>query len=171
VLLPDDTLLIGDSERLAPRHAEARWWRQAPQCMLDNGGLHAGLRDEGNTFWGATLSGETVIRRSAIGLSGDGQVLYVGIGDHTTARAIAVAMKHAGAAAAAQLDVNWSYPKFVLFRPRGDGTAADAELVATRLCDGFELDEDDYLRARSPRDFFYLTRKPEAESAVAGCGR
>ena len=33
-------------------------------------------------------------------------------------------------------------------------------MIARPLVKGFEFDEDDYLRERSPRDFFYLTRKP-----------
>jgi hypothetical protein len=125
--------------------------------------LHPGLRDRENTYWGATLDGKTVIRRSAIGVSADGKTLYSGIGDHTTARAIAVAMKHAGAAHVAQLDVNWSYPKLVLYRPGSAGP------VAEKLCDGFEFSEDEYVRQPAERDFFYVTRKTDDEIAAGSC--
>ena len=98
-----------------------RWWRQTPGCMVELGKLHPGLAADDNTYWGSTIEGSTVIRRSAIGVSEDGRVLYVGIGDSTTAPAIARAMKHAGAHSIAQLDVNWSYPKFLLYEPIDDG--------------------------------------------------
>ena len=131
--------------------------------MVDQGEMHVGLRDRKNTYWGATLSGKTVIRRSAIGLSGDGKTLYSGIGDHVNARAIALAMKHAGAHGVAQLDVNWSYPKFVLFKPSSSG------LKAHKLCDGFELSEVEYIRRPGERDFFYLTRKTDREIEAVAC--
>ncbi len=131
------------------------WWRQTPGCMFERGEMHVGLRAENNTAWGATLDGDTVIRRSAIGLSEDRKILYVGISNHTTARAIAEGMHHAGAHDVAQLDVNWSYPKFVTFAP-GEG---GSDLVAVALAEGFEFHEDEYLRRRSHRDFFYLAKK------------
>jgi hypothetical protein len=158
---------IGDWEKLESATAEtASWWRQTPGCMAEQGELHPGLRGEKNTYWGATLDGDTIIRRSAIGLSTDGRVLYVGIGDFTSARALAAGMKHAGATEVAQLDVNWSYPRFVLYQPREPGSK---ELVATALCPGFEFSEDEYVRQRADRDFFYLTRKPSAQIEAAVC--
>jgi len=167
-MFPGDELVIGDWERLKARVPKALWWRQTPACMVDQGKFHDGLVSEKNTYWGATLNGDTVIRRSAIGLSKDGQVLYSGIGDHTTARAIAVAMKHVGATNVAQLDVNWSYPKFVVYEPR---SAEDKELIATKLCDGFEFSEGQFIRHREARDFFYVTRKSDELVSKEQCPR
>jgi len=62
----------------------------------------------------------------------------------------------------AQLDVNWSYPKFVLFEPKEPGGPRKAVALAS----GFEFSEDEYIRKRARRDFFYLVRKP-AETAEA----
>ncbi|MCC6528622.1 MAG: hypothetical protein IT373_38605 [Polyangiaceae bacterium] len=161
-------LHIGDWEGLGGLEQKALWWRQTPACIAEDGKENPLLvTSEKNTAWGATLDGQTVIRRSAIGVSADHRVLYSGIGDHVTARALAAAMLHAGAVDSAQLDVNWSYPKFVVYAPRASGKN---DLVATKLCDGFEFSEDEYLRQKSPRDFFYLTRKkPEATAALV-CG-
>jgi hypothetical protein len=163
---PDDRLVLGDWDALAEEAPLATWWRQTPACMVDDGVLHPGLRGEKNTFWGATLDGETIIRRSAVGLSSSGKVLYVGIGDSTSAKAIAVGMAHAGAANVAQLDVNWAYPRFVLYRPREPGAG---ELVATALCPGFALSEGEYVRERADRDFFYLTRKSSERLEASAC--
>jgi hypothetical protein len=52
--------------------------------------------------------------------------------------------------------VNWSYPKFVLFEPKEPG----GKRKAVALASGFEFSEDEYIRQRSRRDFFYLMRKP-----------
>jgi len=151
----DDTLQVGTWERFAQGHEQLRWWRQTPACMWENGKLHVGLTVEDNTAWGATVDGDTIIRRSALGVDPTGKVLLVGIGDSTTARAIAMAMSHAGAQDVAQLDVNWSFPKFVTFERR-DGVG---ELIAVPISKGFEYEEDDFVRKPYARDFFYLTRK------------
>jgi hypothetical protein len=166
-MFPDDELVIGDWERLEKREPDTLWWRQTPGCMVDEGTLHVGLVSELNTQWGATLDGDTVIRRSAIGISADGNTLYSGIGDHVTARALAHGMQHVGAESVAQLDVNWSYPKFVIYQPREKGSN---ELEATKLCDGFEFKDDEFLGEPSLRDFFYLTRKTDDEVAAGVCG-
>jgi hypothetical protein len=151
-----DVVRIGGWEKLEPTRPEMVWFRQTPACMFDDGVMHKGLAIEENTMWGATLDKNTVIRRSAIGLGADGSTLYVGISDATTAAAIARAMHHAGAHAVAQLDVNWSYPKFVTIEPEG-GNAANAKVKA--IIDGFDYTEDDYVRKPMARDFFYLSRK------------
>lgn len=162
----NDRLEIGSWERFGDRHEELLWWRQTPHCMWEGGKMHGNLRAPDATHWGATVDGDTVIRRSAIGVSEDSSVLFVGIGESTTAQSIAVAMEHAGAHEVAQLDVNWSFPKFLTFARRD----AVGELVAEAICKGFEFDEGDFVRKPYARDFFYLTRKSEAEIASAAGG-
>jgi hypothetical protein len=137
--------------------ARMTWFRQAPECMVHGNKLHPGiLWVSGNRKWGATLDGETVIRRSAIGINEARDILYVSITNHTNARVLAEGMRHAGAVSVAQLDVNWSYPKFVLFEPKQPG----GPRKAVALAPGFEFSEDEYIRKRARRDFFYLMRKP-----------
>lgn len=163
-----DALRIGSWEALSSTRDQMQWFRQTPACMFEGGEMHKGLLVENNTLWGATLDRDTVIRRSAIGLSEDRGTLYVGISEATTASAIAKAMNHAGAFDVAQLDVNWSYPKFVTVEPT-DGDANNPTVKA--IIKGFEYKEDDYIKRPMTRDFFYLTRKPAsavpAEQAVA----
>ena len=154
---------IATWKRIAEREPEMEWYRQAPACMYEGGKIHPGLTAGSGLKWGATLDGDTVIRRSAVGLSADRQILYVTITNHTTARVLADGLRHAGAVNIAQLDVNWSYPKFVLFEP-GD---AGPERKAVALASGFEFSEDEYIRTRARRDFFYLLRKPESAVPTA----
>jgi hypothetical protein len=148
----DDTLSVASWENLAARQAEMVWWRQTPNCMVELGVLNPKLETGNSKKWGATLDGETVIRRSAIGIDQSGDTLYVGISNHTTANAIALGMRHAGAVTVAQLDVNFSYPKFVLF----ESQPPDIKRLAVALADGFEFSEDEFIRKSSPRDFFYI---------------
>lgn len=136
-----------------PEEPTFTWWRQTPACLAHQGKLHPGLYDE-NTNWGAALGGGTVVRRSAAGLDPTGKTLFVAVSNHTSPRTIAIAMTHVGAVDVAQLDINYSYPRFVLF-PKND----TGQRVTTSLFEGFKVEPDDYLREPSIRDFFYLARK------------
>jgi hypothetical protein len=153
----DGSLRIGTWKALESSEADMRWYRQAPACMYEGGKIHPGLTAGSGLKWGATLDGDTVIRRSAVGLSADRKIFYVSITNHTSARALADGLHHAGAVDIAQMDVNWSYPKFVLFEPRDGGPTRKAVALAS----GFEFSEDEYIRKKSRRDFFYLVRKTE----------
>jgi hypothetical protein len=150
---PGGRIEIGTWSNRAFASQKLSFWRQTPPCLYENGQMHKGLSWDDSRAWGAALKGNTVIRRSALGLSRDGRTLYVGISNATTARTLADGMRHAGAWNVAQLDINWSYPKFVVFSD-GDG----ATLQAQSLIDGFLVRPEEYVKAPSTRDFFYLVR-------------
>ncbi len=154
---PGDVIAIRSWEEFASKENDLVWYRQTPMCMVENGTLHPGLAMDDNTYWGATLDKETIIRRSAMGISEDGKTLFVGIGEATSAVAIAKAMQFAGAFHVAQLDVNFSYPKFVTIAPKAAGSS-DLELKG--LVKTFEFKPDDYVKRPHTRDFFYVTRLP-----------
>jgi hypothetical protein len=154
--LSDGRIDIGTWE---PRFAGSEglvWWRQAPTCLVEHGSFGRGVLVDDNVNWGTSVHGGTFIRRSAVGIDEDGGVLYVGMGDAVSARLMAMAMKHAGAHHVAQLDVNWTLPKFLTYAPRG----ADPErLEPTPLYEGLQHTRNEYVREPSPRDFFYVTRR------------
>jgi hypothetical protein len=151
----DGTLRIAPWTELKDDAASFTWWRQTPGCMLDNGVLHPGLRSPDTKNWGATIDGDTVIRRSALGLSADGHTLFVGISNSTTARAMALGMKALGAVTVAQLDVNFSFPRFLLYT-EGQGSGS---LTAVGAVKGLLYGPDEYLGHASTRDFFYVTTR------------
>jgi hypothetical protein len=170
----DDTVRVAKWEKLADSVPQMAFWRETPVCMYDEDKLHFRLADPDLAKkWGATLDGETVIRRSAVGVDRTGQVLFVSISNHTTARVIADGMHHAGAVTVAQLDVNFSYPKFVTYEKQKSGSKEDSgKRVAIPLADGFEFSEDEYIREPSRRDFFYLMPKDvDARTALKGKDR
>ena len=150
---PDGALRIAPWANLEGTSTLA-WWRQTPGCMVQDGALHPGLRTADSRNWGATLEGKTVIRRSAVGLSADGRTLFVGISNATTARALALGMQHVGSRDVAQLDVNFSFPRFLLYRD-GESSALNA-VGAVR---GLLYRPDEYLGQASTRDFFYVTTR------------
>jgi hypothetical protein len=156
----DGSMDIATWSKIEARQADMTWYRQAPACMYEEGEMHPSLKVYSARKWGATLDGETVIRRSAIGIDSQRGMLFVGISNHTNAKVMALGMHHAGAHSVAQMDVNWSYPKFVTYRKNDKG-----QLVPVALAEGFEFDEFLYLRHRSMRDFFYLARKEEVTVA------
>jgi hypothetical protein len=148
-------LRIGTWTALEPKREELTWWRQTPGCMLEEGVLHPGLRSADTKNWGATIDGKTVIRRSAAGLSTDGRTLFVGISNSTTARALALGMQRAGAVSVAQLDVNFSFPRFLVY----EGTAETGKLTAIGAVKGLLYTPDEYVGHSSSRDFFYVTAR------------
>jgi len=145
---------LGDDVRRAEGEGQLVFWRQAAPCMVEGGVINPLLRDENVRNWGATIDGKVVIRRSAVGLNSSRDVLFVAVSNDTTATAIANALRHAGASDVAQLDVNWSYPKFVLFPVDAAG-----ERHAEGLFEGFVFRDDEYVQRPAARDFFYLVRR------------
>jgi len=154
----DGSLQIGTYSRLAKQPEKPIWYRQTPRCMVEQGALHPGLRDPNAKGWGSTLEGDTVIRRSAIALSQDGETLLVAVTNFTTARALAIGMRAAGGHDVAQLDVNRSFPKFLLF-PRDESGVRHAK----SLFNGFLYQADEMTENANPRDFFFVTRRPRDE--------
>jgi hypothetical protein len=131
-------------------------YRQTPPCLVEQGKTNTQLEGvEYNKNWGATVSGETVIRRSAIGVDKSGRVLFYGLGEAVTAQALAHAMRAVGAEDAAQLDVNYSYPRFLFFERAGE----EAPRVGSALIPGIKYQHSEYVGGPELRDFFYLTRR------------
>lgn len=145
-------LRIGTWSALSQLPEQPSWFRQTPPCMVEAGLLHRGLLVEKNRDWGATLEGEVVIPRSAVGLDAEGRTLYFSLSHDATPRIMADGMRHIGATHVAQLDVNWPYPRLLVFRRVGSENPFAASPI-----EHIPFDPADYLRKASKRDFFYVT--------------
>ncbi len=156
---PSGQVVIATHEVLEPTEPKLLWYRQTPPCLVEGGEPNPGLLHEFNRNWGATVGGDTIIRRSAVGLSKDKRHLFYALGDAVTAQSIGRAMIVVGAHDAAQLDVNYSYPRFLLFERGEGGAAATAPIIPD-----IKYHPSEYVRTPSPRDFFYLTRKRNTRS-------
>jgi len=152
----DGSLRIGTWSTLKADVGSMTFYRQTPPCLVEDGDTHKALHyQEYAKGWGATVDGETVIRRSAIGLDAERQVLFYGVGDAMTAQAIARGMKAVGAYVAAELDVNYSYPRFLLY---GQKSSSEPPRATEALIPGIKFEPDEYVTRPCERDFFFLLR-------------
>lgn len=128
--------------------------RQTPPCLLDRGSLHPDLLAGRDKIWGGRVKDVVTRRRSALGIDESGRFLFYAIGVETTPRLLAEGLKFAGAATAAELDVNWNWTRFMLF-----GVSAGGEARVTSSLVDAQHSKLDYLERPSQRDFFYVTRR------------
>ena len=153
-LYQDGSLQIRSYPALQDSAADLRAYRQTPPCLVEEGQINSRLSDS-SKGWGAAVGGDTVIRRSALGLSADRKTLFYGLGVSVTADSLARAMLAAGAANAAQLDVNAIYPRFLFYAHPAD----EPPIVDSPLIPDIEFGKHEYVGAPEVRDFFFLTRK------------
>ena len=149
----DGSLRIASWKAFESAADSAVWWRQTPACLAENGKLHPALYDE-NTNWGAAIGGSTVVRRSAAGLDPARKILFVAVSNATSPRALAIGMMHTGASDVAQLDINYSYPRFLVF-----GGTSEEPRISEGLIKDLKWKAEDYTIEPSTRDFFYVVRK------------
>jgi hypothetical protein len=148
---------IGTHALLAKDLGEAVTFRQTPPCLVEGGAVNpALLGGEKPRRWGMSESGGLDIRRSAVGLAEGGRTLIYGLGESITPRQMAEAMRAAGAVDVAELDVNWSYTRWLTYqRTTRPGALPEVEeTLIPKIKHGPRL----YVQKRSERDFFYLTR-------------
>jgi hypothetical protein len=108
---------------------ETRAVRQNLQLVVEHGAVVSGLEQNRGGAWGASLNQNLFTWRSGLGLTKDGDVLYLA-GDGLTLGSLARALVRAGAVTAMQLDIHSGWLSFNVYQPKArQGT----ELTATRL--------------------------------------
>jgi hypothetical protein len=103
--------------------------------------------------WGATLGGGVAVARSALGISGQGQLIWAG-GESLSPPEIARALVGAGAQRAVELDINPEWVAAYLYvRPSGGGLAAVAMVPGQAGIPGQLLGPDarDFFTVLAPR--------------------
>ncbi len=144
---------VGTWSTLAPTASDLAWYRQTAPCLVEGGAKHADLASEYRAKkWGGAEDGNKEIRRSAIGVGADPAILYFAIGDYVTAEWLADGLVAAGVQAAAQLDINYSYTRFIVYErgPGGEPTATSP------LLKDLKAPRREYVTEPSERDFFFL---------------
>lgn len=154
-MMKDGSVRVGTWKELKASEGEMSWYRQTPPCLVENDATHPALEVEYAKGWGATVAGETVIRRSALGVDATGRFLIFGLGDALTAQSLARAMKQAGAKDAAQLDVNYAYPRFLVY----ERAAGQVPKAKSAIIPDIKFRPAEYVGEPALRDFFYLTRR------------
>jgi hypothetical protein len=158
VALVEDAVEIRTHAALTHKPSEIRALRQTPPCLVERGKVNPVLLGtEKPRAWGMSETGGVDIRRSALGLSQDGRTLLYGLGEWVTPRQMAEAMQTAGAVDVAELDVNWSYTRFLLYGPGASPTSPPE--VRETLIPKTKHAPGQYVRKPAERDFFYLVRR------------
>ncbi len=122
-------------------------FRQNGPILID----HGVLNENGMLAWGKSVSGDTHIWRSGLGLTADGNLL-VAAGSSLSAQTLGQALLAAGAVEAMQLDVNAWHVYFLTYALTPQG------LVPTKLNAAIPGPSTVFLRPFD-RDFMYLTLK------------
>jgi hypothetical protein len=133
---------------------ELRAFRQTPPCLLEEGAVHPDLLAGRDKAWKGQTPGIVTRRRSAVGLSESGFVLYFAIGIEAPPRLLAEALRAVGARSAAELDINWNWTRFLVYERDGTGKPR----VKASLAPG-EYGKNTYLERASERDFFYVLER------------
>lgn len=149
---------VGPWETLKTQAEAADAFRQTPRCLVHGGELHPDLKEARKLrHWGRSIEKKDEVRRSAVGVDASGEILFYGLGEWTTPADLARGMQAAGAVSAAQLDINWSYTKFLFF----DADSSGQLRVSGGLIEELEYPQRGYTSRPSYRDFFYITRAQE----------
>jgi hypothetical protein len=149
----DGEYRIGTWSALESDAASLAWWRQSPPCLVEGGAKHPDLTNEYRAKkWGGAEDGKKDIRRSAIAIGDDPRVLYFAIGEWVTAAWLTDALASLGTRAAAELDINYSYTRLLVYEHASDGTLS----VAPPLLTDLKLPKKAYWSEPADRDFFYV---------------
>ena len=129
--------------------------RQNLDLLVDNGQIVPAAYDANSSAWGATLGGGLYVWRSALGITANGALLYVG-GPGLDIYNLANIMVHAGAVRAMELDINTDWVNFSSYQP---STAAGPATPTngTELLPGMTGTPGRYFQPWWARDFITMS--------------
>jgi hypothetical protein len=154
-LYRDGSVRLGPWPKLAASRPDMESIRQTPPCLLDEGALHPALLRGDDKRWAGHAADLTTRRRSAVGLDANGRVLFYAMGEEASPRWLAEALRLAGAASAAEFDINWYWTRFLLFgTPNGEPLQVTSTLIPK-----MEHLKRGYVERPSTRDFFYFVER------------
>ncbi len=129
--------------------------RQNLDLLVDSGQIVPAAYDTNSAAWGATLGGGLYVWRSALGITANGALLYVG-GPGLDIYNLANIMVHAGAVRAMELDINTDWVNFSSYQPsipNGPATPANG----TELLPGMTGTPGRYFQPWWARDFITMS--------------
>jgi len=134
--------------------------RQNLALLVDNGRPVAGLNANDTSKWGFTLGGQVYVSRSAVGITRDGALVYVG-GPNLNITDLANLLVRAGAVRGMELDINTDWVNFATFDPASPhGLATPAN--GTDLLPAADMSgpASRYFESWWARDFFTMSARP-----------
>jgi hypothetical protein len=95
--------------------------RQNLVLLIDHGKVRRNINSNPEMNWGLTLGGAYYVFRSGVGITAQGDVVYVS-GDALSAQTLALILQRAGCVRAMELDINPAWVSFMSYQP-GDHPA------------------------------------------------
>ena len=90
-----------------------------------------------------------------MGLDESGRILFYAMGEETEPADLAAGLQAVGARQAAQLDINWSWTKFLLLGDKGGERQVTSTLIPKMV-----HARKGYVEKTAFRDFFYFVPRP-----------
>jgi hypothetical protein len=147
----------GSEVRMTPQVVSVR---QNLDLLVDNGKPVPGLNGNDNYKWGATLGGAVYVSRSAVGITRDGALVYVG-GPSLNITDLANLLVRAGAVRGMELDINSDWVNFATFNPpTPTGLASPANGTDLLPLADMSGPPTRYFVSWWARDFFTMSARP-----------
>lgn len=158
VVYKNGTSTVGQWGRDVSMSADVASVRQNLDLLVDNGQVVPAAYNANATQWGATLGGADYVWRSALGVTANGALVYVG-GPGLNIIDLANILVKAGAARAMELDINTDWVNFSSYQPSTPSGLASA-VNGTELLSGMTGTPGRYFASWWARDFITLSAPP-----------
>ena len=132
--------------------------RQNLDLLVSNGKAVPGLNPNDTTRWGFTLGNAVYVWRSAVGITANGALVYVG-GPGLNITTLADILVRAGAVRGMELDINTDWVNFASYHPNG-ASARATPANGKDLLPGMFGAPNRYFEPWWPRDFFTMSARP-----------
>jgi len=129
--------------------------RQNLDLLVDNGQVVPEVYSPDATLWGATLGGALYVWRSALGVTADGALVYVG-GPGLDIADLATILVRAGAVRGMELDINTDWVNYSTYQPSTPSGAA-TPANGTELLGGMTGTPGRYFEPWWARDFITMS--------------
>ena len=146
VFYNDGSLKIGEWGRDLTMTPDVAAVRENLNLLVDGGQVKVGPYDGSGADWGYTIKGWYYIARSGVGMTANGDIVYVG-GSQLSVYTLAKLLKAAGAVYGMELDINPDWTSFMTY----DGLQDGQHPAAQKLWE-FNQPADRYF-SPSDRDF------------------
>ena len=132
--------------------------RQNLDLLVRNGKAVPGLNPNDTAQWGLTLGNAVYVWRSAVGITANGALVYVG-GPGLNITTLADILVRAGAVRGMELDINTDWVNFASYDPNG-ASARATPANGKDLLPGMYGAPNRYFEPWWPRDFFTMSARP-----------
>ncbi len=127
--------------------------RQNLKLIVDHGKVPANVDSNVEANWGASISGNLYVWRSAMGLTADGRLIFV-YGPALSVRSVADLLQRSGVVTGLQMEINPAWMSFMYYQQTADPTTP----TPVNLLSSQERPADRYLQPTS-RDFIQASTR------------